>query len=220
MIECIKGGEKMTFEKVYKIFSNIPTIRCQRIDLRRINTSDTQDVYEYASDPDVSEYLLWKPHKSIEYTKDYLNWIKNEYRIGKFYDWGIAVSQGIYKNKMIGTCGFTSFDLYNNSAEVGYVLNKRFWGQQIADEALSAVIKFGFEELMLHRIEAKYIIGNDNSRRVMEKCGMTFEGIRRSGMIVKGEYRDIGVCSVISDEYFDRKTNFEDLSEKEYEEIK
>ena len=39
----------------------------------------------------------------------------------------------------------------------------------------------------------------------MEKCGMTFEGVRRSSMFIKGSYRDIGVCSIISDEYMSRR---------------
>ena len=116
---------------------------------------------------------------------------------------------------MIGTCGFTSFDFRNNSAEVGYVLNRSYWGKGIAPEALDAVIAFGFDELILRRIEAKFIIGNDNSRRVMEKCGMQFEGVLRSSMMVKHEYRDIGICSILSDEYIKNK-NFGSRSTKIY----
>ena len=102
---------------------------------------------------------------------------------------------------MIGTCGFTALDFNHNVAEVGYVINPKYHNRGIATEALRRVMDFGFMELNAHRIEAKYMIGNDASRRVMEKCGMTFEGVRRSSMFVKGKYRDIGICSLISDEY-------------------
>ena len=210
----------MRFDSVYKIFSNIPTLYCNRIYLRKIKKSDAEDMFEYSSDPTVSKYLLWSPHRNIEYTKDHISYLIKEYRIGKFYDWAIVIKDGEYKDKMIGTCGFTSFDFHNNSAEVGYVLNSKFWGYEIACEALYEVLKFGFESLLLHRIEAKYIIDNNNSRRVMEKCGMTFEGVRRSSMIVKNEYKDIGVCSIISDEYFNIKNRVTAQSNKTYREIK
>ncbi|MBR3862967.1 MAG: GNAT family N-acetyltransferase, partial [Clostridia bacterium] len=54
--------------------------------------------------------------------------------------------------------------------------------------------------LGLHRIEARYMIGNDASRRVMDKVGMQFEGVQREAMLVKGAYRDIGVCAILSNE--------------------
>ncbi len=196
----------MTKDKIYKIFSHIPTIKTDRLILRALKTSDTDDMFEYSSDPEVPKYLLWKPHPDIKYTKEQLNRIKIQYRIGKFYDWAIEVAEGEFKGKMIGTCGFTSFDFLNNSAEVGYVLNRRFWGKGIVPEALDAVIAFGFDQLIVHRIEAKFIVGNDKSRHVMEKCGMTFEGVLRSSMIVKHEYTDIGICSILSDEYIKNKS--------------
>lgn len=183
---------------IFDLFSKIPTLTTARLTLRRMKTSDWRDMYEYASQERVTKYLLWEPHKSPEQTQDYLRYLQAQYRAGDFYDWAVVTND---ERKMIGTCGFTSLDFANNSAEVGYVLNPEYWGRGIAAEALRRVIEFGFMELNVHRIEAKYIIGNENSRRVMEKCGMSFEGIRRSSMFIKGEYRDIGVCSVISDEY-------------------
>lgn len=195
----------MTNDKLYKIFSKIPTIQTSRLTLKKITESDANDVYEYSSDPEVSKYLLWYPHKNIEYTKEYLYRLKNDYRIGRYYDWGVYIRGGNCDGKMIGTCGFTSFDLYNNSAEVGYVLNRNFWGRGLSSEALAAVIEFGFDKLLLHRIEARFIIDNANSKKVMEKCGMKYEGILRSSMMVKGDYKDIGICSILSEEYLINK---------------
>ena len=56
-------------------------------------------------------------------------------------------------------------------------------------------------KLGLHRIEAKYIDGNERSRRLMERVGMTFEGMMREGMLVKGNYVNVGVCSILSKEW-------------------
>ncbi len=164
--------------------------------------SDARDMYEYARLPKVTEYLLWHPHKCIEQTMDYLHYIQASYRAGDFYDWAVVDNE---TKKMIGTCGFTRLDFNHNLAEVGYVLNPEYWGRGIAAEALRRVMDFAFMELNVHRVEAKYIVGNDSSRRVMEKCGMTFEGVQRASMYIKGQYRDIGICSILSDEYIAKR---------------
>jgi ribosomal-protein-alanine N-acetyltransferase len=62
-------------------------------------------------------------------------------------------------------------------------------------------MRFGFEELGLNRIEARYMVGNDASRRVMEKLGMAFEGISRSEILVDGTYRDVGRCAILREEF-------------------
>ncbi|MBE6538633.1 MAG: GNAT family N-acetyltransferase [Ruminococcaceae bacterium] len=184
---------------IYKIFTRMPDIETERLLLRRMRADDAEDMYEYASDSEVTRYLTWFPHPDSRYTRDYLEYLGTRYRVGDFFDWAITLKES---GKMIGTCGFTSFDYTNDSAEMGYVLNPKYRGQGIVPEALRAVLDFGFGNLALHRAEAKFIEGNEASRRVMEKVGMKFEGIKRGGMLIKGEYRDIGICAVLRDEFY------------------
>ncbi|MDD4773949.1 MAG: GNAT family N-acetyltransferase [Eubacteriales bacterium] len=188
----------MNKNKLVKIFSRIPVIETARLKLRCLSQGDYRDMYRYACREDVTRYLLWEPHVSPEYTARYLNQLQYQYSAGEFYDWAIEFKED---HIMIGTCGFTSFDIENNRAEIGYVINPDYWGKGIAAEAVLAVLGFGFRTLSLNRIEARYMIGNDRSRRVMEKCGMKFEGIFRSMLYVKGSYHDIGICSILHYEY-------------------
>ena len=161
--------------------------------------SDTEDMYEYAKNAEVTKYLTWYPHPDAQYTRDYLEYIGTRYRVGDFFDWAITLKDS---GKMIGTCGFTLFDYTNNSAELGYVLNPAFRGQGIAPEALRAVMKFGFDKLALNRAEVHFIEDNKASRRVAEKSGMTFEGVMRGSMLIKGDYKNIGVCSILREEFY------------------
>ena len=158
---------------VYSLFRNIPTLTTERLTLRMMKPSDYKDMYEYSCLPAVTEYLLWEPHNDAEQTREYLNYVKKSYKAGDFYDWAVVLND---EKKMIGTCGFTTLDFNHNSAEVGYVINPKYWGQGLAAEAVKCVLEFGFMTLNVHRIEAKYIVGNDSSRRVMEKCGMIQTG--------------------------------------------
>ena len=189
----------MTRDELQRIFTHIPTLNTEHLLMRSLSVKDAKDMYDYAKRFDVTRYLLWEPHGNREYTEHYLSYLERLYRIGEFYDWALVDRE---KNRMIGTCGFTRIDPYNRSAEIGYVLNPAYWGRGLACEAVRAVLSFGFRRLSLHRIDAHFMVGNDGSRRVAEKCGMHFEGVLHGALFVRGEYVDVGVCAILEDDYF------------------
>ena len=164
---------------------------------------DSADMFEYAGNEEVTRYLTWTPHPDRAYTEKYLAYAATQYRDGQLFDWALIHRAD---KKMIGTCGFTRFHFESNGAEVGYVLNPAYQGQGLATEALSALIRFGFEELFLHRIEARFMTENEKSRAVMERCGMTFEGIHRDEMYLRDRYVSVGVCSILSRDYLERQS--------------
>lgn len=191
----------MNRDELQRTFREPPQILTNRLVLRKMLKTDYKDMYEYACREDVTQYLLWDPHESEAYTYKYLQYIQTRYRTGEFYDWAVVLKG---TNKMIGTCGFTRFTLESNSAEIGYVLNPYYWGNGLAPEAVRAVLRFGFMQLRMNRIEAKYMEGNRQSRRVMEKVGMQYEGTQREAMHVKGQYVSVGICSILRREYLEK----------------
>lgn len=188
----------MKKETVFKIFSNMPTLYTERLSLRVMHPIDAEDMFDYAKRPEVTKYLLWREHEDIYFTLDYLNYINRRYALGDFYDWAIIERES---RRMIGTCGFTKIDVPNNSAEIGYVLNPDFHRRGFGSEAVKRVLKFGFEELGLNRIEARFMQGNEASLALMKSVGMTFEGYMRDLIFVKGSYRTVGVSSILRSEY-------------------
>ena len=192
----------MKKEIIYNIFSKMPTLETERFLLRKLSLDDTDDMFEYANKSEVTEFLTWSPHPDKAFTFDYLAYLQNRYKSGDFFDWAIVYKES---GKMIGTCGFTRFFFQHNGAEIGYVVNPEYHGQGIATEVVGRVIRYGFENLALERIEGKFMIENQASRRVLEKNQMMFEGIRRKGMLIKGIYRDVGTCAIIREDFFQKK---------------
>ena len=180
----------------------MPTLETERFLLRKLSLDDTDDMFEYANKSEVTKFLTWSPHPDKAFTFDYLAYLQNRYKSGDFFDWAIVYKES---GKMIGTCGFTRFFFQHNGAEIGYVVNPEYHGQGIATEVVGRVIRYGFENLALERIEGKFMIENEASRRVMEKNQMMFEGIRRKGMLIKGIYRDVGTCAIIREDFFQKK---------------
>lgn len=176
----------------------LPVLETERLILRRMERGDFADMYDYASREETCRYLLWNPHPSPEYTRSYLSMIGRYYRKGQFFDWAIVEKSC---GRMIGTCGFSRLDDRHKIGEIGYVLSPSRHGRGYATEAAMAVIRYGFEQMGLNRIEGRYMVENTASRRVMEHCGLAFEGVLRQSMLVKGRYRDIGLCSLLREEY-------------------
>ncbi len=179
--------------------SFLPRIETERLLLRPMERGDADDMFDYARRGDTSRYLLWSPHPSPAYTRSYLAMIGRFYRKGQFFDWAVVEKAS---GRMIGTCGFTRLTEQHHVGEIGYVLNPDFHKKGYATEAVRAVIEYGFRVLELHRIEGRYMAENAPSRRVMERCGLTFEGIQRGAMLVKGRYRDIGICALLKEDYY------------------
>lgn len=181
------------------VFSHLPTLSTDRLILRKMKISDSADMFDYARQEETTRYLLWSPHASQSASRRYLIYLQGQYRAGNFYDFALVDRES---GKMIGTCGFSSFTLTDNSAEIGYVLNPAYWGKGLATEAVRRILQFAFVELSLHRVTARIMEGNLASKRVAEKCGMRLEATHIKSLRVKGTYHTIHEYALLSEEYF------------------
>jgi ribosomal-protein-alanine N-acetyltransferase len=177
---------------------SMPVLETRRLVLRQLRATDVDDIFEYASDPEVSRYTLWDTHKTLEETRVFLSYIIEQHRRGEGMVWAVT-QRGT--GKMIGTCGFGSFKHRDSRAELGFALSRRFWNQGLTTEAVAAVLGFIFGELKLNRVEARCDVENLASARVLEKSGMKYEGVLRQHARIKTEFRDLKLYSVLREEW-------------------
>ena len=181
-------------------FQHTPVIRSERLHLRKLTMKDAQDIFEYSKDPLVAEHVLWDAHTSVSESKGYIRWMIRKYRFGEPSSWGIALND---TDKVIGTIGFMWIQPENSAAEVGYSLSRKEWNKGYMTEALNALLRYGFAEMKLNRIEAMHETSNPASGAVMRKCGMKFEGTMRSKLINKGKYVDVDIYAILRREFRD-----------------
>lgn len=144
----------------------------ERLILRRWNESDADDLYRYASDPDVGPIAGWPAHKSADESRDV---IKNVFNGKEAY--AIALKEN---DKPIGAIelklnGHTNMTECDDECELGYWLGKPFWGQGIMPEAVNEILRHAFEDCGMQKVWCGYYEGNDKSRRVQEKCGFIYQ---------------------------------------------
>lgn len=178
----------------------ILTLKTERLVLRQLSEADAEDMFEYASDPKVTEYLSWPYHRSIDDTRKFLSLVEENYQEGEFYEWGIVLKA---TNKLIGTCGYTRLYPNHHRGEIGYALSRKYWGQGIMTEAAAAVVSYGFNQLGLNRIEAHCRVANIGSAKVLEKLGMKYEGTLRQYFRIKGEYHDLKLYAILKEDWLE-----------------
>lgn len=189
-------------DKVFRrIFSNLPVIETERLVLKKIAPENLYDMYDYACLSETSRYLLWSPHLNLDETKGHIAFLQKQYRKGLCGEWGVNLKNGVF----IGTVGFAQIDRFNNKAEIGYVLSPKYRKQGLMREAVNAVFELGFRSLGLNRIEARILVGNEASERLATAVGMSFEGILRNSIVVKGEYKSYKLYSILAKEYLEAK---------------
>ena len=188
--------------RIKEVFTNIPRFETPRLILRRIREIDYIDMHEYSADTEVTKYLTWRPHSTMSETKNYTNELQRRYDTGKFFDWGIVHKED---GKFIGTCGFTSINVNNNSCEIGYVLAKKYWGRGLIPEALELIMDFAFTYFKFDRIDGRFLEGNVNSRKVMLKMGMVLDKIDYNLFHIKGEYKTVHTYYITREMFEARK---------------
>jgi ribosomal-protein-alanine N-acetyltransferase len=156
-----------------RIDVSVATIETERLQLRPFNEADLADLYSYASVPGVGEMAGWPHHDSIETSKRILRSFIDEKEVFAVYHKA--------DRKVIGSLGLhyswaNEDDRYKNLKvkEIGYVLARDYWGQGLMPEAVSAVIDRCFGSIGLDAVTCGHFTANDQSRRVIEKCGFTF----------------------------------------------
>lgn len=165
------------------------TIETERLILRRFRLEDAEKMYtNWASDPEVTKYLMWPTHGSVEVTKKVLtDWVA-AYENDTKYEWCITLKETA---EPVGSMGIVNINERAESVEVGYCIGKAYWHQGITSEALKAVMDFFFEEVGARRVESRHDPKNVHSGDVMKKCGMSYEGTR-----IQADWNNTGICDV------------------------
>lgn len=182
----------------------LPIIETERLIIREIKDSDSRDMFEYAHLSYVGPSAGWAPHQSLDETKTIIKMMNGKYRFGGIGTFAIVLKKN---NKMIGTVELHSI-VKNYKAELGYTINPSYWGNGYALEASKVIVAYGFQSLNLKRIECTAFTNNYQSKRVCEKLGLTFEGIRKKGYVLyNGFIGDIYSYAITDDEFKERIKN-------------
>ncbi|MDE2902576.1 MAG: GNAT family protein [Chloroflexota bacterium] len=170
------------------------TLRTARLLLRPFEITDVDDVRAYAADPDVSRF---RPLPDPYTRNDALEFVKRQIQTDWSTDAEFAI---VFGHRVVGGLSL-HVSPEHERAELGYLLGRRWWGQGLATEAARAVVDWGFQRFNLYKVYARAHVDNSRSWRVMEKLGMSREGVLRGHWKMREEHVDLVYYAVFRDEW-------------------
>ncbi len=170
-----------------------PELHSERLHLRKIRPEDKATIFKGLSHPAVIQYY-GVSYKNIEEAEEQMRWYRNLEKSESGIWWGICLKDSF---SLIGACGFNEWHQEHRRIETGYWLLPEFWQQGIMREALPEIMKYAFEDMDIHRIEAIVENGNEGSKKLLLKLGFRFEGTRKDCEIKNGRFISLDYFAAI-----------------------
>jgi len=158
---------------------NMPEqIETERLALRRPRLEDGTAIFAgWAQDKEVTRYLTWRPHKSLEQTNEFIQGCLSAWEQETRFPYMITL------NESIDIIGMIDPRIEGHKVGIGYVAARAYWGKGYMPEAVRAIIQWAFQQPSIYRVYATTDVENIASQRVLEKVGMQCEGLLRKYII-------------------------------------
>ncbi len=172
-----------------------PELTTERLELCEITREHAEWYLEHFSIPEIVIGQGFPPPKDLEAAREELEqYIVGLFEKGLGYRWGVRLKG---QKDIIGSLGFYSWDTDNDRAKMGYDLRPAHWGKGLMKEALDRVVRFGFEDMNLNRIEVTIMETNHRSISTAIRLGFVREGILRQFSKSDGKYLDEHIFSML-----------------------
>jgi ribosomal-protein-alanine N-acetyltransferase len=163
-----------------------PVISLGEVRLRPLRIDDAAPWSEYLSDPRVTLHTSWGA-TDLATMQAIVERLRNDYATQASWRWAIARETD---DRLVGVCGFSTWSQAHRAAELAYDLSPDFWSRGIATRAVQAVLRWGFSNAGINRVQAVVLPSNAPSIALLDRCGFAREALLRQYRLVRGEPRD------------------------------
>lgn len=175
-----------------------PDIESARLLMRKLRIDDATDMFEWAKDVNVTQFLSWEPHKTVDDSRRYIQKLIEGYARQEFAGWGVEYKP---EKKLVGAFRAYNFVPQHQRAEISAAVNRRYQSRGVMTEVIDLFFNFAFQELPINRIEGIILTENTASQRMVAKLGMTYEGDLKQYYYIRGVYRDCKLFRMLREEY-------------------
>jgi len=178
-------------KNIFKVF---PEFESERLLFRKILLGDAKDIFLIRSDDDVMRFMDVPRHHSISDSEKLIDSMEESYTGETGICWAMIEKRS---KTFIGYIGFIRMTPEHCRAEIGYALKPEFWGKGFMYETISRLVKWGFEVMNLHSIEANVNPLNEKSQKVLERVGFKREAYFRENYLFDGKFLDSIIYSLL-----------------------
>lgn len=179
-------------------FRPFPVLNTEHLTLRRMAASDVQEVFDIRSHSEAMKYSARPLAQNEQYAADHIRQVNEAIDQSKAIHWAITLKG---QQALIGMLGLVRIQPRNFRAEVGYILHPRFQQKGIMQEALAAVLDYGFLRVGLNSVIAVVDPANSRSIHLLKKFDFTQEAHLKENIFVEGKFRDTLIYSLLQRHY-------------------
>lgn len=176
-------------------FNPFPLLETARLVLRQVQQKDVKEIFFLRSDDRVLKYLGRRPAKTIQEATKWIRQINDFEKNNEAITWAITLTQEL---KLAGTICFWNIRKEHYRAEIGYALHPAYQNRGIMQEAMKAVLDFGFKTMKLHSVEANVHPENASSIQLLERNNFVREGYFRENYFYNGKFYDSAIYSLVA----------------------
>ncbi|MFV5696262.1 GNAT family N-acetyltransferase [Flavobacterium sp. LB3P122] len=176
-------------------FNPFPNLETERLLLRRVDASDVNEIFDLRSNSETMKYIPRPLVKTIEDALEHIDMIDNKIETNEGINWAITLKND---PKLIGIIGHYRIKPEHFRAEIGYMLLPEFNGKGIMPEAVKEAVRYGFEVMQLHSIEAIIDPENFGSEKVLQKSGFVKEAHLKENEFYNGRFLDTVIYSILN----------------------
>jgi ribosomal-protein-alanine N-acetyltransferase len=176
------------------IFNSFPEFESERLMFRKILLNDAKDLLLIRSNDDVMRFMDVIRFESIADAEKMIRSVEESYNKEDGINWAIIEK---HSNSFVGYFGFFRIIPEHCRAEIGYALKPECWGKGYMYETINRMVRFGFDEMKIHSIEANVNPLNERSKKVLERIGFKKEAYFRENYLFNGEFLDSIIYSLL-----------------------
>lgn len=172
----------------------LPELRGGRVTLRELRRDDAASLHASLNRPEVIRYT-WPPPSSVAGFERFIEWAHGERRAGKYICYGIVphgrnTPSGVFELRQLQPGFFRG--------ELGFVLDPAAWSTGIFSEGAQLLLRFAFDVVRVHRIEARTAVANSRGNAALQKIGAHHEGVLRAAFVCDGQFVDQNLWAMLA----------------------
>lgn len=175
--------------------AGLPVLTGERVVLRELRRSDAPSLLGSVCRPEVKEFT-WPPPTSVEAFERFIDWAQAERATGKYICYGIVPRGRVHA---IGVFELRALQPGFFRGELGFVMDPDAWSSGIFSEGARMVLRFAFDVVKVHRIEARVAVTNGRGNAALKKIGARQEGLLQAAFMSNGAFVDQNLWAILAD---------------------
>jgi len=175
----------------------LPTLSGNMVTLRELRTSDAPSLFAMLTTEEVSRFIS-PPPTSVDAFEKFIAWTLRMREIGSYACFAVTLGDS---DTAIGIFQLRELEPGFATAEWGFAIGSAFWGTGVFMDGAELVVRFAFETVGVHRLEARAAVRNGRGNGALRKLGAVQEGVLRRSFLKNGEYLDQVLWSILDEDW-------------------